>query len=420
MKPALFLPPVLSLLVITGWIGNGRMTLATLEKESTALRKRLAARSSANGSTATASKPEAPGKVAKDKEPIDWKKLAGQLVEMEKSGGMTDIRAMIRLQQRIQAMSRDEIVAALDEIAVLDLPDESRAMLEQTLIGPLCQKDPEFALTRYIDRMNEARGTMSWQLSNAMKEWTVKDPASALSWFDRQIAAGKFDSKSLDGRSQSRMQFEGVVIGTLLSTNPSGAASRLKALPEDQRAEVLQNYAGNAVKEDDQLAFANLARGQLSEEEQGKAIGQQASRLAWNDGYTKITEYLDRIEATPAERAACVLESTDSKISRLAHKGKVTPEDIESLREWATRQSPGSANKATGKALAQSAQTNNGMEFSTAADLAVRYHDTAGNDDVLAEFLDGGAAYGHKEQARELADKISDPELREKFISRFK
>jgi len=165
LKATLFIPPVLALLIVSTWIGNGRRTISKLEDESAVLRKHLASRSTGVAIGESSAKPESPDKASKDKEPIDWKNLAEQILEMKKGGGMGDIRAMLRLQQRLQAMTAGDLVAALDEIAALDLPEESRMMLEQMLIGPLCEKDPELALTRYVDRIGDERGGFIWQLS---------------------------------------------------------------------------------------------------------------------------------------------------------------------------------------------------------------------------------------------------------------
>ncbi len=383
------------------------------------LKERLAARSSGSGADGPSSKPKSPDKHAKEKETIDWKKVAAEMGEM-RNGGMGDMRTFMRFQQKLQSMSKEELVSALEEIVGLDLPDESRQMLEQMLLGPLCQKDPEFALTRYIDRINDERGGMSWQLAKAMKDWAGKDPAGATAWFDQQIAVGKFDSKSLDGKSRARMQFEGMLIGTLISTDPAAAAARLKSLPEDQRADAMRNNMGNNIKDEDQLAFANLVREGLPEEDQAKTLAQQASMKAWGEGYTQITEYLDRIQATPAERAVCVEEAAESKVQQLTRNKKITREDIDAMREWATSQAPDTTDKVTGAALASSTHANQKLEFSEAAALATQYHEASGNDDVLIGFLTtGGAGHRNKEEARALAEKISDVKKREEILSQF-
>jgi hypothetical protein len=415
-----FIPPVVALVIAGGWLGSQRQSIYTLEQGSAALQEAIAARSSGVVEDSARGKPAPPVKMAKEKEPIDWKKVADQLAESRHGGGMGDMREMMRFQQRLQAMSQEELVAALDEIAALDLLAETRNMLEQMLLGPLAEKDPELALTKFIGRLEDNNGSFSWQLSEAMQHWAKKDRAAAIAWFDRQIAAGTFDSKSLDGKSRTRIQFEGNLINLLLSSDPDAAGLRLGALPEDQRSETLMQYSSHQLKEEDQLSFAILVRDQVPEKDQARTLGQLASRMVGKDGYAKVTEYLDRIQATPAERTACVEQAADSKIQSISYQKKVTREELDSMREWVTAQAPEKTGSVTGKALANASHQGRKMEFSEAAELAVQYHDTSGNDEVLSSFLDSWQARQNKEQARVLAGKISDGKRREEILEQLK
>jgi hypothetical protein len=416
LKPVTFIPPVVALAIAGTWLGSQRQSISSLEKQSNVLRQAIADRSSGTAIDSPQDKSAPLAMAAKNKEPIDWKQVAEQFAEMRQAGGMADMRAIMRFQQRLQAMSKEELVAALDEIAALDLPEESRNMLEQMILGPLVEKDPEFALTKFIDRLQNNDGALSWQLSNAMQQWAKNDPAAAIAWFDKQIAAGKFDSKSLDGRSQPRIQFEGNLIVVLLSSDPDAAGLRLAAMPEDQRAETLSRFSSQALKEEDQLAFAKLVRDQVSEKEQARTLAQQAVRLAGNDGFSKVTEFLDRIQATPSERSACVEQAAESSIRSISHRNKITREDIDTMREWVSQQAPESTDSVTGEALANALQGSRKMEFSEAAELAVQYHEASGNNDVLSSFLESWPARQNKEQARVLAGKISDPKRREEIL----
>jgi hypothetical protein len=422
LKTSLYLPPVVALIFAGVWIGIQRQSISALEKESLLLERHITtARASDSAAGSTAAKPAPPGKTAKDKEPLDWKKIAAQFAEMQQSGGRGDMRTMIKLQQRLQSMTQEEIIAALDEIAALDLPGESRAMLEQMLIGPLAQKEPELVLSKFIDRLGDKNGSMVWMLANAMQEWAKKDPAKAGAWFDQQIAAGKFESKALDGKSRSRNQFEGALISVLLGSDPAAAASRVSLMPEDQRDEVLTLHSFQQLKDGNQLAFAQLVRDQVPEKDQARTLARQASNMARNDeGYSKVTEYMDRIGATPAERAACVEEAGESKIWSLAQKQKIVAEDLDAMRTWAAAQSPGLVNTLTGKALANAGQGNGKTKYEDAAALAVHYHEASGNDEVMSSFLDGWAARQNKEQARVLAEKISDPKRRGEILEKLK
>ena len=415
LKPSLFIPPVVALIVAGNWFGMQRKSISTLEQEIILLRRHISTATANIASGSQNQKARSPSK-AKDKEAINWKNTAAQFAEMQRSGGMGDMRAMMRFQKRLMAMDAQEIVAALDEIAALDLPDEQQNILTQMLIGPLTSKDPELALTRFTDQLKDSDSPFRWQLSNAMGQWAKKDPVKASAWLDQQISAGTFDSKSLDGKNQSRMQFEGALIGVLLAGDPDSASRRLAALPEDQRADVLRHHTSNRLPEENQRAFAKLVREQLPEHEQAQVISQQASQLAQQgDNYEKASAYLDRIDATPAERKASAGAAT-SKLRNISHQRKLTREDVDTMREWISTQSPDDTDRLTGKALGQTlnGQGNNTLE--AVSELAVQYHESSGNDEVLATFLESWQVRQNKEQARELAGKISDQERREKIL----
>ena len=414
LKVSLFIPPVVALAIAGTWLAIQHQAITTLEQQSAALRKSIAAHSSDASAESPNTKPADPTKAANAKVPIDWKKLAAQLTEIRQPGGTGDMRTMMRFRQRLQAMSKQELIAALDEIATLDFPTETRHMLEQMIILPLVEKDPELALTRFIHRLGDS--SLTWQFSLAMQKWAKKDPAAASAWFDQQIAAGKFDSKSLDGRSQSRIEFEKKLIDVLLSTDLEAAGRRLAAMPEGGRDEVLAGISYQPLKDEEQLAFATLVREQVSKENQAWCLAEQASRLVGKKDYAKATEFLDRIQATPAERSASVEKAAESSIQTIFHQSKITREDIDTMREWVTAQAPESTGRVTGRALAYALQGSHKLEFSEAAELAAQYHDASDNDDVLYSFLNGWGVHQNKEQARILAGKISDAKRREEIL----
>ncbi len=410
MKTIHMLPPAVALVLAGTWIGVQRRTLSAMERENVTLQTHLsAARFTSPGADPSAAK------ATKDTGPIDWKKIA-----REQQGVLGDPRIMMRFHRRLKAMTREEILSSLDEIAKLDLPANSRSMLEQTLVGQLVQLDPELALTKFIDCLQDERSGIKHQLPAAFQKWAKKDPQKAAAWFDQQIASGKFDSKSLDGRNSFRLLFEGVMIGSLLSSDPAAAALRLAALPEGQREEVINNNSVNSFKQDNPAAFAKLVREQLSAKDQTRIIAQQASQMVWNGGYAKVTEYLNLIGATPAERSASVDQAAISRIQSLPENQKVTREDIDALRDWVGSQSVDSLDRVTGKYLGEAVRGNTRLDFTEAAGLAVQYSQASGNDDSLGAFLESWPVYNnHKQEARVLAEQIAGEQLRAQILKRF-
>lgn len=416
MKLIHLLPPAVALVIVGTWIGIQRLSISAMEHENDVLRKHIAEVGLADqGVAPTRAKSSSPDKLAKDKGPLNWKKLAGQFVEMQKSGGIGDMRETVHLQQRLQMMTAGDIAAAMDEIATLDLPAASHALLEQVLLPQLIQKNPELALTRFVDRLEE--GTIGSLLAVALREWANKDVGKANAWFDQQITAGKFDnSKSLDGRSPSRMQFEATLIGVLLAADPASAARRLRAMPEDQRADVIGNYAVTSLNQTTQTVFAKLVREQVPEKDQARTFAGQAAQWVTQGGYAKVTEYMKQINATPVERTACIEQAIATTI--LPNDKKITHDDLDALRTWVATQAPGTTDSITGRVLCVAALRQGKLDFADAADFAVQYSQASGNDDVLVTFVENWALAGNKEQARALAARISDETRRAELLQR--
>ncbi|RYD27136.1 MAG: hypothetical protein EOP87_21645 [Verrucomicrobiaceae bacterium] len=181
----------------------------------------------------------------------------------------------------------------------------------------------------------------------------------------------------------------------------------------------MRDYAGSDVKVENQLAYAELVRSAISASEQGTTLAQIASREARDDGYTGVTEYLDRIRATPAEREISVGQVANSKIQNLTHKRKIAREDIDELRDWVATQSPQSGEGVTGAAIARSTEVNQRLEFSEAAEMVLHYQKESGSDEVLVRFLKDRPAFKNKDEVIKLAGGISDEKVREEIIKSY-
>ncbi|TAG11704.1 MAG: hypothetical protein EAZ42_00125 [Verrucomicrobia bacterium] len=418
LKANLLIPPIIAICLAAAWLGSQQRSISTLELQTAVLQKAIANRSSSSLANSSADKPTSAANTDNDSEALDWKKIAELLMQEQRMGGFRNIRSMINLERRSMEMSKEQLLAALDEIAKLDLPKSSRDILEQMLIPLLIQKDPELALKKYIDRIHGSNGFTRFALAKAMEKWTKKDSASAIAWFDEQIATGKFDSKSLNGKSSARFKFEGHLIGSLLDSDLAAAKHRLNSLPEDQRKDALAQISYMHLEEERQIEFAELVRKGITEKDQAEILGRHGPSLVSDEnGYEKVSAYLQRIQATPSERTACVEKVVESQASNFSMQEKITREDLNTMREWVTSLDPESTAAMTGKALAKAISYSGKVDFSEAAELALEYNAASGNDDVLSAFLQSNPVSEHREEARLLAEKISDPKLREEILN---
>jgi hypothetical protein len=406
------------MILVGTWLVIQQLSISALENVNRMLRSHIASASLATpDEAASPAQTAAPDRIARHMEPLDWKNLVGPLAEMQRSGGIGDMRVIVHLQQRLQMMTQEEIIAALDEIAALELPAPARVMLERILLLPLIQKNPGLALTRFIDRLADHDGMLVGQLADALREWAKQDAGLAGAWLDQQFAAGKFDTKALDGRSPPRMLFEGSLIGVLLASNPAAAARRAGALPEDQRGDVLGTYALNSIKQENLAALAKLVRSKIPAHDQTRVFALQTTQWVAQGGYAQVADCLTRIKATPAERLACVEQAVASTI--LPNDKPVTREDLDTMREWVGTQMPNAIDNITGKALCAAAMMGTRkLDLAAAADLAVHYSQANGNDDVLVALVESWAVRSNKEQARSLAGKIADEARRAEILKR--
>ena len=414
MKPILLLPPLAALAVAGIWLGSQRKSISAVESETLLLRQHVAAAKAppSPDEDRSLAAVRARARQAKDPAAIDWKELAARISAGH--GTMPDMRAMMELQRKIMAMSTADLGAALDEIAALDLDQSSRDQLQQMLIELLAQKEPQLVLERYFDKLDDPSGTMRWQLAHAFQQWLGKDSAAAAEWFDARIAEGKFESKSLDGKSQGRLQFEAALVSSLLSSDPAAAGRRIALLPADQRSDLFQQGMFINLKPGTEKDFANLIREHVPEDERGAALASATGMMVLEGGYEKVGEYLDGIEATPTERKAVASQTASSKLQTLSHHGGIDRAALDELRGWLSKQSPDEVDTITGETLGNF--WSQGMKWEDKAKLIGDLHAGGASDELLISFLSGHQTAQHKMAAIHMALEIEDEAKREKVL----
>jgi hypothetical protein len=414
MKPVTAIPPLAALAIAGIWLGSQRKSISAVESETNLLRQHVEAAKSpaaADGDRSLAGA-RARAKQAKDPKAVDWKEIATKMTAGQ--GMMPDMRAMMEIQRKIMAMNAAELSAALEEIAALELEPQARTQLEQMLIGLLAQKEPQLVLERYFDKLDDPNSSMSWQLAHAFQQWLGKDSAAAAAWFDARITEGKFESKSLDGKSQGRLQFEAALVSSLLASDPDAAGKRIAMLPENQRRDLFQQGMFMNLKPGSEKAYANLIREHVPEGQRGAALASATGMMVHQGGYEKVGEYLDGIEATPAERKAVASQAASSKLQALSHQGTIDHAALDEMRGWLSKQSPDDVDTITGETLGNI--WNPSVKWEDNAKLIGELHAGGASDDLLISFLGGHQASQHKEAAVNMALKIEDAAEREKVL----
>ncbi len=354
--------------------------------------------------------------------PINWRYLVAQvrLAEKSISGESVDELALYNFSVSLVEMTREQLLTALDEIAALGLEPDLRARLEAAFVEPLVEKDPQLALTRFADRISDDSDDLGWELSPALQAWAKLHLAAATAWFDRAIASGIFESKTLDGRSGPRLEFEAALAGVLLATDPTAAGRRIAALPEGQRAEALQQVSVAELTSAARMDYIGLIRSLLPEDEREWPFASAFSEIILDGDYQNSAAFLDGIQATPGERAIAAEWAANKQLEGISEKRNLTREDVAATREWLSRQSPDAADRLMGEALGKASQDGGEVGYSQLVELVLELHQSSGNDDALVAFLDHSDTSEHPEKSNQLAEKIKDAQRREEALESLK
>lgn len=308
MKSVLWFPPAAALAIVGIWLGAQHRSIYAIERETQVLRGHLAAARHSEAADPSLVAARNGSKRTGGPDAIDWKALAAT---MAKGGDITNSQGM-SLRKKFKAMSGPELRAALDEIAALGLGANARDELESWMFVAIKQKDPQLLMEHYIDRINDSQSGLSWELPNSFQQWAAKDPAAATAWFDQAIAAGKFESRSLDGEIKMRLDFEARLLPALLATDPGAVNQRLAALPEDQRENVFRQGGYMHLQPGSEKAFADLVREHVTENKRVIAFSSATRTMMLHQGgYGEVGKFLDTIEASPEERRKIAAETAD-------------------------------------------------------------------------------------------------------------
>ncbi|MBX3741310.1 MAG: hypothetical protein KF712_09995 [Akkermansiaceae bacterium] len=363
-----------------------------------------------------------PREIPASRQKIGWQRLSE--IHGQPSKGIFAKLELHRAELLLREMSPEKLLAALAEIAALDVDVRERWAMNEQVLTALAAKDP-VALLDHLTSPGGAEIQSGRFVFNVFSKWAGTDPGTATAWLDGKIAAGDFTSKALSGENYQRTIMEAAMLKVLIGTDATAATARIAALPEAQRARIITEFnigSGGLGKQgfpDPALTnYGALVRATLSADNQTPAISAPIRSLAAHPGYGNIDGYLDEVAATPRERLAGVAATATTKFRYLVEGNRLNVEELDKFRAWAVTQSPERADAAMGSALADLG--NNGSSAGAKAyELAVHYHGETGNDQILVSFMMWGNSYG-REKMLSLAERIKDPELRGKSIEQIK
>lgn len=397
MKLRDLLPPSLALIAGAIWLGVQSHGLSELRSETLDLRQRLA--SSGKGVS----------RISANRDEKDF----GHLLITSKFTP----HDQVQLRKAIVEMDRDQLLAVLDQIEALSDNSQALDALLPYLAVALAGKDPQVAVERLVGYYAAGRDKLELPICEALSDWAKRDPAAATHWLDQLAATGAIDKRTTGNLFGCRPILEGALIARLVGANTESAARRLEGLPLAQKQMTFLS-ASTRLDVSDAAAYAELVRSQSDEVNPTWVFSRQAEELAKQSGYAGVGDYFSRISPTAAEYETMITAAGIQKLRPGVYEPVIQIPAIDTFREWSDTQSPSSTDRATGLMLAHMIEGN--IPVAQGIELALHYHETTGNDDVLIGFIQGGFVRQRREQARELAQKISDPTRRDAILKSIK
>jgi hypothetical protein len=144
------------------------------------------------------------------------------------------LRRYVRLAAAVEALDRDQIFAALEQIGGTGREDDRATAARHALISRLAELDPAGAAAYAIQSPAKDHADL---LQPALEVWLQIDPAAALAWAD-SLSAGK-----------PRAEAQGMLALFLSQTNPDlalalGAAAQTGGGPQYLTSQILEKLAG--------------------------------------------------------------------------------------------------------------------------------------------------------------------------------
>jgi hypothetical protein len=424
VKITVFVPPLAVLTAGGFWLGSLRGTTGTLERETATLRERI--RSSDSDSGFGDDDRLVPGSgAALMRTPLTVRELKeiGPSLTAEESGGMPDLRLLLRFKTRISAMSAPEILALIGEITASDMPKLHRDLIESELCDQLSEIDPRAYLDHLTDRLAGGHDD-SWRMSHTFEQWMETDPSAASAWFDRMLADGKFEARALDGKNEVRVNFEAPMVRSMLGGDPTAVAARIAAIPENQRLDFFSHSQFAELEPGTEKPFADQVRRFIPSDLRAGAFPQLKELAEKPDGLAQVSSFLGKIEADSAESSQLGARAVAFRVSELADDKELDLESLREIHSWTRDVAAGSQDEIIGRALASSVASSDlemlgeGGDEMGGFDLISKLHEDSGGDDLLLAFLDEDLVAAHPGEAATLAAKIQNTDRREELLRR--
>jgi len=402
MRLGVLVPPVLAIivsLIILPKDGN----LRKLRAENENLRGQVAAKDSDRVGTLATRRPIRLTNLS------GWEDFVGTF-SIPIHGVDFDGLAVAELERVLAAMSEKEIIAALHEISNLD-ESNGRKNLERLVLTHLGLRDPATLCREFAHRVKEQYVAFD----EPLEKWLAEDRELATAWLDQLIERGIFKTRDLGGIHYGWIFLEGVVLRALAADQPEIIIARLEKLSADRRGRVLFSSESQDSQLQNGAAYARIIRAALRPNERGHYLSEPTTRVRNHRQLEGFNSYLDAIEATDSQRLQMSKNVLFHLFNSTNHLAGTDQDTFNGAYRWFQQSWPDQTPEILGKKLAGSWDAPSTIKTRTQI---VRLHfEEFGDEKLVLAFINGDHPTDYRE-VRELANLISDEELRNRLFEK--
>ncbi len=411
MKPSHFIPPALALAGSAYWLYHQNDSIRELTEKTRVIRERVVLFEKASaGATVTLNSSKDGNEHEEFTLPdgsLDWKLIAEMMAETRGNRGMpSNIKAMLKLQQKMMELTEDEIADGLEKISALDLEPSVADMIKQSLLSQLGEKNPKAALAALGDPITKQSDSLFWTQKQIFGKVAKEDPAAATTWLDKNIKDGKLESTSLNHHQDIRLSLEGTLINQLISSDYAAAKSRLDAFSTEEKSNILSSTP-QGLNGDGAGNFLKLARESLPPEEASQTITNSLGSTYYDD-LSKISKDIKNIPLSGTEKSKVVERLASNYSANSNSKSK-----FDDIYQWSKTESPGQ--EATIVANALSNDQNRLNDPQSGLKKALTVSESLGDSDILTSFVSKFSSEGNEMTVERQLEKFKDPALAEKY-----
>ena len=348
-----------------------------------------------------------------------WKSFGLQMLHLRQADDLVSKQAMIEHRNRIKQLSSEQLAAALDECEGLAFgDDQARTMILSELSRELCAKDPLKLLEMAAGKPHDSWISHCASLGIALEKVASSSSHTAIQWLDAAIARGEFDYAGSRANNPRWVDFERALVSGLMTHDTAAGVRRIEGYPGEMKHDVLSRIGQDAMGNPEirlSPGYYPLFRKYLDRYVLTNLVSTTVSYSLNTGGLNAVSDTMNQIGATPAERNAVAREITTRYLDRIPRHETPGLDEVETLRTWAASQPSMNAGMVTGRAIGYLAG-NPQFGLDRAFEAIHRYQEQSPSDSMLAEFFGWSTVWKDPERCFALARQIQNEKLREKYL----